>query len=48
LKVRDPLSEKVHFSKAGFMATALASAGATLLRRSFRSAKSGSIWGEAR
>lgn len=48
LKTRDPLSEKVHFSKAGFAATALASAGATLLRRSFRSAKGGSIWGEAR
>jgi hydroxysqualene synthase len=48
LKVRDPLSEKVHFSKAGFAATALASAAGTLLARLFRSAKAGSIWGEAR
>lgn len=47
LKVRDPLSEKVHFSKAGFLATALASAGATFFRRSLRSARAGSIWGEA-
>jgi hydroxysqualene synthase len=48
LKTRDPLSEKVHFSKAGFAATALASAAGTLLVRLFRSAKAGTIWGEAR
>ncbi len=48
LKVRDPLSEKVHFSKAGFAVTALASAAGTLLGRLFRSAKAGTIWGEAR
>jgi squalene synthase HpnC len=34
LKHRDPLSEKVHFSKVGFAATTLASAAATLVRRS--------------
>jgi hydroxysqualene synthase len=48
LKIRDPLSEKVHFSKAGFAATALASAAATLVSRLFRSARAGSIRGEAR
>ncbi len=47
LKTRDPLSEKVHFSKAGFAATALASAAGTLLVRLFRSAKAGTIRGEA-
>lgn len=33
LLARDPLSEKVHASKAGFVATALAAAGAVLARR---------------
>lgn len=33
LLVRDPLSDKVHASKAGFVATALLAAGATALRR---------------
>ena len=47
LKTRDPLSEKVHLSKAAFMATTLGSALATLAQRMFRSAKSGSIWGGA-
>jgi squalene synthase HpnC len=47
LKTRDPLSEKVHFSKAAFMATTLGSALATLAQRTFRSARAGSIWGEA-
>ena len=36
LQRRDPLSEKVHFSKIGFAATALASAGGVLVRRAFR------------
>ncbi|MDX6804467.1 squalene synthase HpnC [Terrihabitans rhizophilus] len=35
LQHRDPLSEKVHFSKVGFAATTLASAAAMLLRRGF-------------
>jgi squalene synthase HpnC len=48
LKVRDPLSEKVHFSKAGFAVTALGSAVATLVGRSLRWAKAGTIWGAAR
>lgn len=48
LKRRDPLSEKVHFSKAGFVATALGSAAATLFSRTFRPAKPASIRGEAR
>ncbi len=33
LRTRDPLSEKVHFSKAGFLATGLAAAVGTLARR---------------
>ena len=33
LLVRDPLSEKVHASKAGFLMTALGAAGAVLARR---------------
>jgi len=48
LKTRDPLSEKVHFSKAGFALTALGAAGATLLGRLFSPARAGSIRGEAR
>jgi squalene synthase HpnC len=48
LKTRDPLSEKVHFSKAGFAVTALFSAAATLIGRSLRWAKAGTIWGAAR
>ena len=35
LRTRDPLSEKVHFSKAGFLATGLAAAAGALLRRTF-------------
>jgi squalene synthase HpnC len=35
LRERDPLSEKVHFSKAGFAATAIAAAAGTLARRLF-------------
>jgi squalene synthase HpnC len=36
LKRRDPLSERVHVRKAGFMMLALAGAGGVLLRRPFR------------
>jgi squalene synthase HpnC len=35
LRKRDPLSEKVHFSKLGFAATAIAAAAGTLARRAF-------------
>lgn len=35
LRTRDPLCEKVHFSKAGFLATGLVAAAGTLLRRTF-------------
>ncbi len=48
LKTRDPLSEKVHFSKAGFALTAFGSAVATLISRSFRWARAGTIQGTAR
>jgi len=47
LKTRDPLSEKVHFSKAAFLATTLGSALATLAQRTFRSARAGSMRSEA-
>ena len=47
LKTRDPLSEKVHFSKAGFLLTALGAAGATLLRRLFAPRRAGPIRREA-
>jgi squalene synthase HpnC len=47
LQKRDPLSEKVHFSKAGFAATAFGAAASTLARRVFRSGKPGPIPGEA-
>jgi squalene synthase HpnC len=35
LRRRDPLSEKVHFGKAGFAATAFTAAAGTLVRRTF-------------
>ena len=47
LKTRDPLSEKVHFSKAGFLLTGLYAAVRTLAGRALRWGKAGSIWGGA-
>ncbi len=41
LQRRDPLSEKVHFSKAGFAATALGAAASTLARRVFLPGRAG-------
>lgn len=48
LRTRDPLSEKVHFSKAGFAVTALGAAASTLARRVFLPGRPGPAAGEAK
>jgi squalene synthase HpnC len=48
LRQRDPLSEKVHFSKAGFLATALAAAAGTLVLRAFAKAPAAAPVGSRR
>ncbi|GLS45760.1 squalene synthase HpnC [Methylobacterium brachythecii] len=48
LLTRDPLSEKVHHSKAGFAMTALGGIAATLVRRPFRSRSNGMTTAEAK